>query len=163
MKKLLLALFVTLLTTAAHARSGGPFGLGLVIGDPTALTMKYDQSSNDAFDFGLAFNFDKWILVYGDYQYKFAGAFRSAPQLTPYLGIGAVIVGSNRSLDDTRHYQYFTSTTSSKVAMGLRVPLGLEWRPNAPIGVFIEIAPGVALIPATASFIQGGLGIRYYF
>jgi hypothetical protein len=163
MKKLVLIALTTLLGTMAQARTGGPFGLGLVLGEPTALTLKYDQSENDAFDAGLAFNFDKWVLVYGDYQYKFAGAIRTLPQFTPYIGIGAVIVGSNRSIDDTRHYQYFTSSTDSKWALGVRVPLGIEWRPNAPIGVFAEIAPGISLIPSTTSFIQGGVGIRYFF
>lgn len=150
----------------AHADQGGPFGVGLVLGEPTALNFKYDATERNAYDLGLAFNFDKWVLVYADYQYKFAGAFsreRAINAITPYLGVGLVVVASNRSLDDTRHYQYFTDSASSKFALGLRVPLGLEWRPNAPLGIFAELAPGVAVIPGTAAFLQGGLGIRYYF
>jgi len=169
MKALVLTLALLVTSIAAQARSGftgnpgGPFGLGLVIGDPTALTAKYDANQRDAFDVGLSFNLDKWFLIYGDYQYKFAGLIRQAPQVTPYFGIGAVLVASNRSIDDTRHYQYFTDSTSSKLALGLRVPFGIEWRPNAPIGVFVELAPGIAIIPGTIGFFQGGIGIRYYF
>jgi hypothetical protein len=157
---------LTLFTAQAQARTGGPFGLGLILGDPTALSVKYDSTAHDAFDAGLAFNVDKWILVYGDYQYKFADTFSRTPGLSnimPYLGVGLVLVASNHSLDDTRHYQYFSESTSSKVALGIRVPFGLEWRPDAPIGVFAELAPGISVIPGTVGFLQGGLGIRYFF
>ncbi len=156
-------------SSVSHAvtrRTGGPLGLGLIIGDPTALNLKYDSDESTAFDGGLAFNFDKWILLYGDYQYKFAGVFsdhRGLSQITPYVGVGLVLVASNRSIDDTRHYQYFTDSTSSKVALGIRIPLGFEWRPNLPIGLFAELAPGIALIPGTTAFFEGGVGIRYYF
>jgi hypothetical protein len=65
-----LALFgILCVSTRALARESGPFGVGLILGEPTALNFKYDQTQNDAFDAGLAFNLDKWLLVYGDYQY----------------------------------------------------------------------------------------------
>ncbi len=163
MKKFALIFVLSILTSVAQARTGGPVGLGIILGEPSALNLKYDQSPNDAFDLGLAFNFDRWVLVYGDYQYKFANVIRPAPQLTPYLGLGVVIVASNKSIEDTRGTRYFDSSASSKFALGVRVPIGIEWRPDAPIGIFAEIAPGLAVIPSTVGFFQGGIGIRYYF
>ena len=169
LKVLVIAALVSLssVSQAATQRTGGPFGLGLILGDPTALNVKYDSDETTAFDGGLAFNFDKWVLLYGDYQYKFAGAFanqRGLSQITPYVGVGLVLVVSNRSVEDTRKTQYFTDSSSSKVALGIRIPLGIEWRPlNVPIGVFGEIAPGIAIIPGTIAFFEGGVGVRYYF
>jgi hypothetical protein len=151
---------------AAPSRTGGPLGLGLILGEPTALNLKYDSDELTAFDAGLSFNFDKWLLLYGDYQYKFPGVFsnhRGLSQITPYVGVGLVVVVSNRSIDETRHYQYFTDSTSSKFALGIRIPVGFEWRPSLPIGLFAEVAPGIAVIPGTIAFFEGGVGIRYYF
>lgn len=166
---LVLSMLTLLPAQGALASTGGPFGLGIVLGDPTALTAKYDVDQTNAYDFGLAFNVSKWFLVYGDWQYKFAGAFSRSgaaglSQLTPYLGIGPVLVVSNSSDIDTRSYRYFDSGSSSRIALGIRIPLGIDWRPaNAPIGVFIEIAPGLTVIPGTYGFVQGGLGIRFFF
>lgn len=165
--RLLLVLLVAVMSSSAFAADGGPFGLGLILGEPTALNFKYDANETTGYDAGLNFNLDKWVLLYGDYQHKFVGAFsrqRGLSEVTPYVGVGVVIVSSNRSLDDTRHYVYFSDSSSSRVAIGVRVPFGLEWRPsNTPIGVFGELAPGIAIIPGTVAFLEGGLGIRFYF
>ncbi len=144
---------------------GGPFGLGVILGEPTALTVKYDATEETAYDAGLAFNLDRWILVYGDYHYKFANILRSHPgTLVPYLGVGGVLVVSNKSELETRGFRYFDSSKSSTVAAGLRIPFGIEWRPDQiPIGVFAELAPGITIIPGTYVFVQGGIGIRFFF
>lgn len=160
---------LSLSVSKAEAKSGGPFGVGIVLGDPSALTMKYEIDETSAWDGGIAFNLSKWILVYGDWDYKFAGAFsrggaRGLSNLTPYLGAGLVLVVSNSSDSDTRGFRYFDSSSSSRVALGLRIPLGIEWKPaDTPIGVFVEIAPGLTIVPATYAFVQGGLGIRFFF
>ncbi len=58
----------------------------------------------------------------------------------------------------------YLSKDSGSVGFGIRVPVGLEWRPGDPsIGVFIYLAPGIAVVPATTAFVHAGLGIRYYF
>lgn len=152
----------------AEARTGGPLGAGVILGDPTGLTVKYDATEISSYDAGLAFNFDRWILVYGDYHYNFPNAFQSQSgvlqQFVPYVGVGLVAVFSNRPELETRGFKYFDSSSSSRFALGLRIPLGIEWRPtNAPLGIFAEIVPGMTIIPATYAFAQGGLGIRYYF
>lgn len=146
---------------------GGPLGLGIIIGDPTGFTGKYWVNSATAYDFGLAFNFGDYFLVYADYLYHFRGALgASTPfvaHLTPYLGFGGLIAFST---DDRyrRHRSMIFDETDGSVGIGVRVPAGLEWKPaDAPIGVFLELVPGLAFVPGTGFFIEGGIGARYYF
>ena len=50
------------------------------------------------------------------------------------------------------------------VHIGIRVPIGLNYMfDEVPIDIFVEVAPGLQLVPATAFDIDGGLGARYYF
>lgn len=147
---------------AAESAVSGPFGLGVILGEPTGVTVKYDADANTAFDAGLSFRFDRYVMLYGDWHYKFAGAFGSRNflnQLTPYVGAGAVVLFLN-----DRDYRYFDDDLDGDFALGLRIPIGIEWRtPKVPLGVFAEVVPGLAVIPGTDAFIQGGVGVRYFF
>jgi hypothetical protein len=144
-----------------------PLAAGATLGSPTGLTGKLWLDRKSAVDLGLAFSFDSFFLVYADYLAHFPSGFagRETPaffrELTPYFGIGGVLFISTNSL---RHDgRYFTAGGSS-AGLGVRIPLGIEWRPVDPrLGVYVEIAPGVGVVPSTFGFLQGGLGIRFYF
>lgn len=149
---------------AAVSEPSGKFGVGLILGEPTGVTVKYDMNNVSAIDGGLSFRFDRYIMAYGDYHFKFDGAFgrdvNFFNQLTPYIGVGAVILVSNDS-----DYHYFDDKwRDDDFALGIRVPVGIEWRtPRVPLGVFAEIVPGIAIVPGTDGFVQGGIGVRYFF
>jgi hypothetical protein len=163
--------FATSVPATASAQNmgqGGPFGLGILIGDPTAITFKYDLDSIRSINGGLSFDLNRWTLIYVDGIYHYPNAFgRPNPfvaQLTPYLGVGGLIVISNRSEFERRRDRYFNDERDGSLALGMRIPLGIEWRPPAfPIGVFLELAPGLTIIPGTYGFVQGGLGARFFF
>ena len=161
------ALVISLgLSNAALANPPGPFGLGVVIGEPTGLSAKLWLDQKHAIDFGLSFSFDDYFLIFSDYLFHFPGAFgRSSAfvtELTPYIGIGGVLAFANdRRRDRDRH---FFGRERDTLGLGVRVPLGIEWIPSkAPLGVFVELVPGIAIAPATDAFFEGGIGIRYYF
>ncbi len=148
------------------APSAHNFGLGIVIGEPSALTGKAWLSHEAAVDFGLSFSFDDYILLYADYLFHFPDAFgRSSAfvsQLTPYIGVGGIIAFANDRFR-VRDRKYF-GTSANSVALGLRIPLGIEWTPaRVPLGVFVELVPGLSIVPDTQGFVQGGIGVRYYF
>lgn len=152
---------------AAGASSGAKnFGLGVVIGEPTGLSAKLWLSQDRALDFGLSFSFNDYVLVFSDYLFHFPGALGGsstfASQLTPYVGIGGVLAFANeRNYYKDRH---FFGTRRDSLGLGLRVPLGIEWTPGRPpLGVFVELVPGISLVPATSGIFEGGIGIRYYF
>jgi hypothetical protein len=150
---------------AHHGSRGHPFGLGVVIGEPTGLSAKYFLNSNQALDFGLAYSFSDFLYIFSDYLFHFPGLF-GAPnafvsQLTPYVGIGGIFLSSTST--GRRDGRYFTGDGST-TGLGMRLPLGIEWTPGYPtLGVFVELVPGIGLIPSTFGFFEGGVGIRYYF
>ena len=147
---------------------GGNFGLGIMLGDPNAITARYDMDSVRAIQGGLSFFYSNWTMAYVDGLYKFEGAFGRNnaffAQTTPYIGLGGVFVFSNYARYESRRDRYFSTSDNSSFAFGLRVPLGMEWRPvTAPIGVFLELAPGLTILPGTFGFMQIGIGARFYF
>ncbi len=160
-----LFLFFQFTQAQANTRKSGPLGLGVIFGNPTALTGKYNSSSNLAYDFGLAFSMSDYFLAYGDYLVLkpngFGNRSKFISQLIPYYGIGGVIAITNkeRTSDDR-----VLSKRSGSLGVGLRIPFGVEWRPIDPeFGFFFEVVPGISLVPETTAMFQGGLGLRYYF
>ena len=144
--------------------AGGRFGLGIVLGEPSGLSAKYWLRSHDAVDFGLAYSFDSFFAVFSDYLYHFVGALsgQKTPlsQMTPYIGIGAILLTDTAASHSNTHF--FTANGSS-VGLGLRLPLGMEWRPIHPLGIFLELVPGLGIIPSTFGFFEAGIGARFYF
>jgi uncharacterized protein DUF3996 len=139
------------------------FGLGIVLGNPSAVTGKMWIAPKAAVDVGLAFNLNSYVLLYSDYLYHFHNVFgrdRAASQFTPYVGIGGIVVFTNSTRTDD---EGLFGRTSGAFGLGARIPLGIEWRPTFPLGVFFEIAPGLSVVPKTSGFFQWGLGARYYF
>lgn len=163
MKKLIL-LTALLTTTTLFAKPGNTgFGAGVIIGDPTALSGKYFMGET-AFDFGLSTGHHE-LLIYGDYLRHFKGKFGNqnafVSALTPYVGVGPVFAFADGDKDHNKH---FIEDDDDDFTFGGRIPLGVEWIYNElPIGVSLEIAPGVKIIPETDAFVQGGLAVRYYF
>jgi len=152
--------------TPQSADSLRGFGIGVVVGEPTGLSAKLWLDREKALDFGLAFSFDDYVLLYSDYLFHFPGALgRSSlfvTQLTPYVGIGGVIAFNNNRYSDKD--RTFSERGRDSVGVGVRIPLGLEWIPaRPPLGVFLELVPGISIIPRTSGFIEGGVGVRYYF
>jgi hypothetical protein len=154
---------------AAHSNSSvtsRPFGLGAILGEPTGITGKYWMDHRAAIDGTLSFSFSHYFLIYSDYLYHFPGAFGHSSefvsQLNPYIGVGLELLIQTE--DTGRNDRHYFRSDDGSVGLAVRIPLGIEWRPvTAPIGVFVELAPGVGVIPATYGFLQGGVGIRFYF
>lgn len=142
----------------------GSLGLGLILGEPTGITGKYWLQGPSAIDAGLAYSYSDFFLLYVDYLYHFPGAFGDSSQfvseLTPYVGGGGILF-IQTGTDVNR--AYFNSNQGS-AGFAIRIPLGIEWTPeHAPFGVFVEVAPGVGLVPATFGLFQAGIGARFYF
>lgn len=143
-----------------------PFGLGVILGEPAGVTGKYWIDRRSAVDTTLSYSFSDYFLLFADYLYHFPGAFgrssQFASQLNPYVGVGAELFLQTQDTGNQGR-TYFRSD-QGPAGFGIRIPLGIEWRSGSPpLGVFVEIAPGVGVIPATYGFVQGGAGIRFYF
>lgn len=160
-----LLLLLGTLTAATAAETRG-FGLGILLGEPTALTAKLWLKRENALDFGLAFSFNDYVLLYSDYLFHFPGTFKSTSpfvnELVPYVGVGGILAFAKDRYSD-RDRRFFGRKRDS-LGLGLRVPVGIEWSPTrVPLGVFVELVPGISLIPETSGLFEGGIGARYFF
>lgn len=149
------------LGSAGTARAeGGPFGLGIILGEPSGLSLKLFIDRRHAFDAAIDYSLvDDVLYLHADYLLHFSGwAVRGGTphQFVPYVGIGGKIAVRDRDRhghDDDR-----------SGALGVRVPLGIAWLPGRlPIDIFLEIVPGLFILPETDPDLDAGLGLRYFF
>ncbi|GAB4289307.1 MAG: hypothetical protein Kow0098_07210 [Ignavibacteriaceae bacterium] len=144
-----ICLIVILSLTHTKAQDKG-FGLGIILGEPTGLSAKYWTTSINAFDFGLGYSFSpKNSRFHFHIDYLFHTQLSGVEEkLLLHYGPGARI--KTREDDDAN--------------LGVRGVIGITWIPrNAPVDLFIEIAPILNLIPGTTFSINGGFGARFYF
>lgn len=127
----------------------GQNAIGIIIGDPTGVSFKSWTSSRTAFDVGAAWSLENTdaISIHSDYLWH---NYLDVNQgnFAFYYGIGA------RAL--------FIENADSRI--GARVPLGFNYLfDDAPLDIFVEIAPILDLTPDTDFNGDGGIGIRYNF
>lgn len=150
------------LAAPAEALKAPRFGLGIILGEPTGLTGKLFMHPNHAVDMILAYDItDEAFAMAVDYHFVFdPWPFRiPAGEMPIYVGIGgklSVFGEHSEGRHDDHH--------DEDVAFGLRIPIGLAFLFNrVPIEIFLEIAPGIRLFPATDADVDGGIGVRFYF
>jgi len=142
----LIMTWIALTAAAASAQYSG-VGLGVIIGDPTGLSIKSWHSRTHAVDAALAWSAteDK-LQLHMDYLFHRFGLFRPRQGRLPlYYGIGGSVIFG----DDAR--------------VSVRFPLGLDYLfQNAPCDLFMELVPKLNLLPDTEFEIDAALGIRIY-
>ncbi len=156
---LMIGVLVLVLSPAVWAggpvKGGGNFGLGLIVGEPTGLSWKLWQGDSRAWDGAVAWSFidDGYLRVHADYLWHdFSLIPVERGQLPFYFGVGGTLWSGNRA-----HYD-------KSFNLGVRGVAGLEYIfPEAPVDIFLELAPTLGLVPETGFDIQGGLGARIFF
>ncbi len=125
------------------------FGAGIILGDPTGISLKYWSSPTNAWDAGIAWGIgrDDAFHLHGDYIWHKYGLIRVEKGRLPlYYGVGGRIL--------------FTA----KAHFGIRGVIGLDYLfAGIPLDIFLEIGPVFDLVPATEFDFTGGLGARYFF
>jgi hypothetical protein len=124
------------------------FGLGIIIGEPTGVSLKTWVSQKHAVDAGMAWSLtNDWFHIHADYLiHNFNLIDVSQGQLPFYFGFGAKM------------------GIGSKFSFGARVPVGLAYLfEDAPLDVFVEIVPVLQLINEIRFEMNGGIGLRYWF
>jgi hypothetical protein len=151
-KTVLLSILISLLmafslsnTAEAQSRYSNT-ELGIILGEPTGISLKAWQSDDTAFDAGFAWSFgDNGSLhLHADYLWhKWLDV--ETGSLALYYGLGARL----QVADDPR--------------FGARVPVGLQYNiPDTRLATFFEVAPLLDLVPETSFDVNGGLGIRIF-
>ncbi len=120
--------------------------LGIILGEPTGLSLKMWQSNNTAFDAALAWSFGEngSLHAHADYlRHNWLEVDRGG--LAFFYGLGARALFA----DDAK--------------FGARIPVGLQYLfPDTRLSMFFEVAPTLDLIPETSFGVNGGIGVRFF-
>ena len=156
---ILLCLILAVQWSVAQERG---FGLGVIIGEPTGISAKVWTSSVNAFDFGLGlsiggdglgksngtFRGQSRMHFHMDYLWHSFEAFKSDVRLPVYYGFGG----------------RFNSGASYNNTLAVRGIFGIAWLPRqAPVDVFLELAPSLQFTSPAGFAMEAGIGARYYF
>lgn len=129
------------------------FGIGIMIGEPTGLSMKQWLNSSNAIDAGVGWSFTEngSIHLHADYLYHNYDLIKISDAKIPfYFGIGGRL-------------KFKGEDKSKGNSIGIRVPVGLSYQfSTAPFDVFLEVVPIMDLSPDTRLTFNSALGVRYY-
>jgi hypothetical protein len=150
MKKILLSaiLIIALHASLGMAQESG-MGLGIMLGEPTGISFKNWATGKTALAGGVAWSFgsEDALHIHADYLFHNFGFFPVEKGKLPfYYGLGGRIKLEDESL------------------IGVRIPLGVNYIfQDAPLDIFLEIAPLMDLAPETEFNMNGAVGMRYFF
>lgn len=142
-------LFLGTISTNLKAQDtgGGKTGVGIMLGEPSGISLKSWNNSTTAIDLGLAWSLSgkDAIHVHADYLWhKWLDVDKG--ELAFFYGLGGRAV--------------FTDDPFA----GVRIPFGLNYLvEDSPIGIFFELAPILDFLPDTNGDANGSLGVRFYF
>jgi len=136
-------------------------GVGIIIGEPTGLSLKKWIDEEHAFDAGVAWSFsgNNSLHFHADYLVHRFGVLQSLDlpgRSAFYFGLGGRI-----KLAEDQKGQF---ENDQQVRLGIRVPLGIFYKiADAPIDLFVEVVPVLDLIPDTDIGLNAAIGARFYF
>jgi hypothetical protein len=147
---------LALICACVSAVQAGPFGVGIMAGEPTGLTFKQWMAHGRAIDLAAAWSFTDYaaVHIHMDYLFHFPGPPEiEVPGLLFHFGLGGRIKLAEDGDDK-----------DSDNRLGLRIPIGFDYlMARSHLEVFLEVAPIMDLAPETELRMNGGIGIRYYF
>jgi hypothetical protein len=129
------------------------FALGVFLGEPTGITLRWGIAQNQSLEGKAA-----WSFV--DSAQQSASFTFQANYLMEFPGILVI------KKEDFPLYVGFGAEThlGNSTSFGLRIPGGVIYRfAKVPIELCLELGVGMELFPATTLVGSGGLGIRYRF
>ena len=127
------------------------FGLGIMLGEPTAISGKYWTSSTNAWDFGLGYSFvnaENKTSIHADYLYHIPNFIKAKYRMPFYYGFGFRL----------RFHSNESSNIGARGVTGLAMLLD-----EIPLDIFFELAPVFSLFPKTSLNLDAAIGARYFF
>ena len=126
------------------------FGVGLLLGEPTGLSMKYWLNESFAVDGGVGASFfrENGVQLHSDVLWHAFGLFDVPEGRLPlYFGLGGRVKFED---GDDR--------------FGIRFPIGVSYMfDQRPIDVFLEVAPILDVSPSVQGSFNAVLGARVWF
>jgi hypothetical protein len=154
---------------AAPATTGG-FGLGLQLGSPSAITLKFAGAHESGFalgvgaGFGYGNTFRTSLWLQADYLIHVATLIDSdGVDLGVYGGPGvfASVFGANYGFGYAGNAWY---DNVNYVGVGVRLPIGLSLAfDKFPLELYAQFDPAIGVFPAVGFGLGGSVGFRVYF
>lgn len=138
--------------------------VGLTLGGPTFVHFTHGLGGPAALEAGLSFSYNHATHIYGDYLIETHDPLKS-PQLSDvglFYGVGGMLVITNKNRP---HNDSYYGEEDGDVGFGVRVPVGLDWRPAKAKGFsfHIQITPILAIVPETELEVTAGIGFKFHF
>jgi len=155
MKKLIVATILILTAISAMPATAGTnqegFGMGVLLGEPSGLSMKWWTGLRSAWAAGVGYSLKDDADLHGHVDYlwhKVRDLGSDQPRLPLYYGIGA----------------RYRANDVGEDSVGIRIPIGLEYLfANSSFDVFFEIVPVLDVVPELDFDANLGVGARYFF
>ncbi|MDH7515585.1 MAG: hypothetical protein QHI48_06910 [Bacteroidota bacterium] len=150
----------------AQVPPGKRFGVGVSLGEPTAVTVKWRTTPTTAVDVAIGHSMMGYPRVHADYVRQFFYLFpRTGYRLNFYAGLGAGI-----GFGDKGKFLLFASRADSSrwfytktVSVAARGVAGLNYYiTRSGLELFLEVNPLVGVIPKAAVDFEASLGVRLY-
>lgn len=147
--KFIVLFFILLINFAFIVRA--EFSLGVVLGEPTGISLKVSPSKNLAHDVALNFNtadnylYVSWDVLKYDYTKITSKELTGSFPIFYGLGLRAINIGE-------------------ELHLGIRFVFGLEYIfSDIPFNIFVKLVPTINVVPSTRASIAPAIGIRYIF
>jgi len=151
MNKYAIAAVLVVSLWSGSARAGEGLELGLIVIDPTGLSVKVWTDRTTAMDFAVGWPHDGTYLHMDFLAHNLDALRADSCDVWFYFGIGARTI-------------LWDSETGKDDEFGVRVPFGLCFIPHdTAIDFFIEIVPVVEFGDETDFGIDGAIGVRIMF
>ena len=159
MKSIIAVIAIVLATASATAHAMDGLGVGVIVGEPTGLSLKYWLDDEHAIDGAAAWSF--WdhdgFQLHADYlwhNFDLIDPDSFSGKLPVYYGVGGRL-----KLEDDEGRRHDDHTV-----FGIRVPLGISYLfADAPFDLFAEVVPVLDLTPDVDLDINVAIGLRFYF
>jgi hypothetical protein len=152
MKKALLLLAVAVTLVAGPSSAAVPrnndVGLGIVLGNPSGVLGQFFMTRKALLDVTLAWSLNSDAALMAAVDYQIYNNIADAPaEWSWYYGGGG----------------YVAFPENEDGILGVRVPLGIAYSfPRSIVDLWVEIDPGLQLIPDTEAEIMGGVGVTFW-
>jgi hypothetical protein len=176
MKKIIALFGLLVLGTGAAAAQNQQdhFGLGIILGGPSGLSLKIPSGRANSINVILGYNAHGgpgWGNGWGNGRCDGPGDDDCWDDDGSFY-LGADYVWYNYNLIRVTHGRlplYYGPGLNATVwddgsRVGFRIVVGLEYQfATAPFDIFFEVAPGVNLVPNTSGYVSAGIGTRFFF
>ena len=144
-----------------------PWGLGVIISNPTGFSVKHRMSHRNSIDAALGYSFgnNDHIVIHGTYLWEFNSEIKIAQAyLGYYFGVGGSLYSHDHDNNKSHSHRWGNDADDDETALAVRGSAGLNYYFNRPsIEVFAELALDFFFVPSTEADFGIAIGGRYYF